>query len=458
MARSYATVGQMITYAYEQVAQSRAAGATVPQNRRFRALTGSLVEYMMMSPRSRDAFMQVILEESLDLGNVVASASASERRPDLSARILPPDGADDDGARLLIALGIGGPVPSARVERLVQRLGDSPRSRLLLIQRKADSAAREDSETVDDHRVRSSTWEKMRGKLAKEDSAHADLWRTIGDIGLTAGLPVVQLPVHPFRLLNSPEIATEFRAHLDVFHAACRAALGVTPRFSTRADQPYPLLQAGDSRGRWGLRFAEVFNGSPTIVIRNGRVLHPLGVALPDDAQDHAAWEKLRADLRAQRGNRTGTPPKHRPMIGVPANPEIEPVRRLLWSVMNPVLLAEHGFVLAPAKHQPLLTATTLALRLERPEDPDGITYTITVGGQREWSSLVPRVQREASAQLPAEEYAVAPRRGWSSSEFVWEVHRALYSLTVPVRRLHRAKRAAARTADQGHTHSRAGE
>lgn len=433
MARSYATVGQMITYAYEQVLRSRSPEARTDTDRLFTALTAFGLEFVMMSPRSREAFVSVMLDEPLELGNVVASEIDDPRRGDLSARVLPPQGEEDDDAVLLIALGIGSPVSAARVARLQPRLGTSSRSRLLLINRKADRVG---PNHRDDPRIIEATWEKTRGKLAREDTGHAALWTALGEVGLTAGLPVVQLPVSPHKLLNSEPIAREFRAHLDVFLRACRAGLGISPRFSTHAGERYALLQAGDSRGRWGLRFSEVFKGSPTIVIRHGELQHPLGIARPDGDQDRAAEKELLARLRRRRGDRTGKAPKCRPMIGVPASPEMEAVRRLLWSVWNPALLAERGFALAPARRQPALTATTLALRLVRPGDPADISYLISVGTDKEWTSLVPRVERESCAALDGETYAVAPRKNWSSSEFVWEVHRALYSLTVPVRPL----------------------
>ncbi|WP_262425909.1 hypothetical protein [Brachybacterium sp. Z12] len=42
-----------------------------------------------------------------------------------------------------------------------------------------------------------------------------------------------------------------------------------------------------------------------------------------------------------------------------------------------------------------------------------------------------PRVTREETAQRPSETYAIAPRKSQSTADFVWEVHRALRSLTI---------------------------
>ena len=54
------------------------------------------------------------------------------------------------------------------------------------------------------------------------------------------------------------------------------------------------------------------------------------------------------------------------------------------------------------------------------------------MGGDREWRHLIPKVTREASEGREEETYAVAPRKSQSTADFVWEVHRALRSLTIP--------------------------
>jgi hypothetical protein len=53
------------------------------------------------------------------------------------------------------------------------------------------------------------------------------------------------------------------------------------------------------------------------------------------------------------------------------------------------------------------------------------------VGGDRDWRNLIPRVTREETPDRPAETYAIAPRKSQSTADFVWEVHRALRSLTI---------------------------
>lgn len=431
MARTYATVGQMITYAYDQVVDARGPAVAPERDLLFTSLSAHLLEFVTMTPRSRAAFSRVLLDEAVELGNIVAGPGLDRVPADLTARILPAEGAEDDGAELLIALSSSAPVGPDRIAELLEVLHPSPRSRLLVVNRKSDAAGFTGRGA---ERVVERTWERMRGKLAKADPGHAELWRTIGEIGLTVGLPVVQLPVDPCRLLNDATTAREFRAHLDAFHRACRVLVGATPRFSTHPSQSEAHLQVGDSRGRWGLQFAEVLDGSPVAVLRGGEVLHPLGIARPTDRAERAEAEELLARLHGRDPERTRPVPVPERMIGATASPRMEAVRRILWAVLNPRLLREHGFELAPSRQQPLLTKSVLGVRLVRPEDPADVTYRITVGGARPWRSLVPRVEREATASLPRESYAVAPRKGQSTGDFVWEVHRALFSLTVPVR------------------------
>lgn len=432
MARSYATVGQMMTFACSKTLRSHGITDAAKREAQFLSLLGHLLEFVTMTPRSRSTFARVLLTEDLELGNLTVEDTHDSRRPDLSARILPEEGKEDDGALLLIALGISGPIAPERVEHLVSLLGDSPRSHLLLLTRKGD---RQRHEKLDPKRIRESHWGKVIGKLAEADPAHGDLWTTIGQIGLTAGLPIVQYPVNPMKLINSKPVAREFRAFLDVFVRACRSAVGTAPRFSTQPGARSALLQAGDSRGRWGLRFSEVLDGSPIRFVRAGEELHALALGPSRDADDEIAETMLLSTLAVGRGSRGAVPPAPRDsMIGQAASPELEASRRLLWAVFNPVLLAEQGFALAAAAEQPPLEPrNALSLRLVRPEDGNDVVYTISVGSEGKWNSLVPRVEREASGEVPAESYAVAPRRGWSAEEFVEEVHKALFSLTVPL-------------------------
>ena len=95
------------------------------------------------------------------------------------------------------------------------------------------------------------------------------------------------------------------------------------------------------------------------------------------------------------------------------------------------MLLRDRGFDPAPSRRQPALTSTTMGLRLLHRGDDSGTEYRLWVGGDREWKNLIPRVTREETAQRPSETYAIAPRKSQSTADFVWEVHRALRSLTI---------------------------
>jgi hypothetical protein len=235
------------------------------------------------------------------------------------------------------------------------------------------------------------------------------------------------------RLLTKASTAREFRAHLDVLHLASRTLLGTSPHFSTRRGQTDAHLQAGVGLHRTGLEFTEVESGSPVHFRRTGQEPVPLGIGrLTDEAEREAAEARL-ASFARRTAWRTddGAPPTPGELVGTAASPELEGARLLLWAIFNPMLLRDRGFEPAPARRQPALTATTMGLRLLHRGDDSGTEYRIWVGGDREWDTLIPRVTREETPQRPAETYAIAPRKNRSTADFVWEVHRALRSLTI---------------------------
>ncbi|MGP5198168.1 hypothetical protein ACTXKN_03315 [Brachybacterium alimentarium] len=167
--------------------------------------------------------------------------------------------------------------------------------------------------------------------------------------------------------------------------------------------------------------------------MRTGSTPIPLGIGLLESEEElDAARERLAVlDRRsAWRSENSGLPDLGE-LIGTAASPEVEGARLLLWAIFNPLLLRDRGFDLAPARRQPALSSTTLSLRLQRRGDDSGTLYRIWVGGDRDWSNLIPRVTREASTDRAEETYAVAPRKSQSTADFVWEVHRALRSLTI---------------------------
>ncbi|MFC0675550.1 hypothetical protein [Brachybacterium hainanense] len=437
MARTYATVGPMMSYAYDRVVDARTPGQAIERGPLFTALLRRMIEFVAMSPSSRRAFVGTMTRLSMSTGSLLAEPDLDDSRPDLMARLLPPAEGPDDGAVLVVVLGAEGRGTRRRIERMLPLLGASPRSRLLLVSR---SAHRAEYEGPGAERVIEASWERISRKLPKADPDHAELWRTIGEMGRTAGQPIVQLPLNPRRLLRDHDLAREMQAHLDVFHHACRVLLGVSPRFSTHPSLREARLQAGDSRGRAGLRFGELEGGVATHAVRGAEVLAPLPIGALEGETDRAAAQELLDRIARGPSWRTAPAPPlgaeapGTELIGTAASADLEGARRLLWSLLNPVLLRELGFEPAPARLQPVVSARALAVRLVAINDPDGPLYRIGVGGRERWRSLTPRVTREACEELPRESYAVAPQKNQSTGEYVWEVHKALFSLTIAPR------------------------
>ena len=426
MARSYATVGQMLTYAVERSSLSLELQGPA----RVEVILRHMLEFVLMSPRSRDAFLRTVARTEHTTGSIAASPRLRRTSPDLVAELLPSSSDSDDGARLGIALRVGGPFGTRQLREMRAALGSSPHHLLLAIARHTDRAELE-GEVPDG--VVATSWARVGRRMPKADPGHAHLWQTLGEVGENAGRPVVQFPVNAKKLLTRAATAREFRAHLDVLHQASRTLLGTSPHFSTRRGQTDAHLQAGVGRQRTGLEFGEVDHGTPVHFVRTGEEPVPLGIGRAgDDAEREQARERLEMFARRTAWRtEAGTPPPPGELIGAPAAPEVEGARLLLWAIFNPMLLRDRGFDPAPSRRQPALTSTTMGLRLLHRGDDSGTEYRIWVGGDREWKNLIPRVTREETAQRPAETYAVAPRKSQSTADFVWEVHRALRSLTI---------------------------
>ena len=426
MARSYATVGQMLTYAVERSSLSLELQGPA----RVEVILRHMLEFVLMSPRSRDAFLRTVARTEHTTGSIAASPRLRRTSPDLVAELLPSSSDSDDGARLGIALRVGGPFGTTQLREMRAALGSSPHHLLLAIARHTDRAELE-GEVPDG--VVATSWARVGRRMPKADPGHAHLWQTLGEVGENAGRPVVQFPVNAKKLLTRAATAQEFRAHLDVLHQASRTLLGTSPHFSTRRGQTDAHLQAGVGRQRTGLEFGEVEHGTPVHFVRTGEEPVPLGIGRAgDDAEREQARERLEMFARRTAWRtEAGTPPPPGELIGAPAAPEMEGARLLLWAIFNPMLLRDRGFDPAPSRRQPALTSTTMGLRLLHRGDDSGTEYRIWVGGDREWKNLIPRVTREETAQRPAETYAVAPRKSQSTADFVWEVHRALRSLTI---------------------------
>ena len=430
MARSYASVGQMLTYAVERSGHSSGVEEWGDGRTRAEIMLRYMLEFVLMAPRSRAAFLRTVARTELSTGTIMAAPRLRAHAPDLIAEMLPSSGAADDGARLGIALSTDGALQPARLTKLRDALGSSPHHLLIAISRKADHRAL-DGELPDG--VVTTSWSRLRARMVKADAGHAPLWDTIGEIGEHSGRPIAQFPVDARKLLTKGRTAREFRAHLDVMQNASRTLLGTSAHFSTRRGQTAAHLQSGVSLQRTGLDFGEVEHGSPVRFLRRGAEPVPLGIGLlGTDEERTAAQERLdqlarRTAWRAEHC----TPPTPQELIGTAASPEVEGARLLLWAVLNPMLLRDRGFDPAPSRRQPALTATHLGLRLLHRGEDRATTYRIWVGGDRDWHNLIPKVTREETPDRPAETYAIAPRKSQSTADFVWEVHRALRSLTI---------------------------
>ena len=430
MARSYASVGQMLTYAVDRSGhapglEGRDAGRT-----RAEAMLRHMLEFVLMAPRSRAAFLRTVARTEAMTGTITAAPRLRPHSPDLIAEILPDSGAADDGARLGIALSTDGVLQPAQLRKLRDALGGSPHHLLVAIARRADHHELE-GEVPDG--VVATSWSRLRARMVKADPGHAPLWDTIGEIGENSGRPIAQFPMDARKLLTKKRTAREFRSHLDVMQLAARTLLGTSAHFSTRRGQTAAHLQSGVGLQRTGLEFGEVEHGSPVRFQRRGEAPVPLGIGVLGTEEEHAAAQDRLDEIARRTAWRAehAAPPVPQELLGAAASPEVEGARLLLWAVLNPMLLRDRGFDLAPSRRQPALTSTQLGLRLlHRGEDP-GTTYRIWVGGEREWSSLIPKVTREETADRPAETYAIAPRKSQSTADFVWEVHRALRSLTI---------------------------
>ena len=430
MARSYATVGQMLTFAMDRSLQSTGLEGWASHPDRSGVILRHMLEFVLMAPRSRSAFLRTVARTAHTTGSIVAAPRLRRNAPDLVAEMFPATAAEEDGARLGIALRTGGAFDVPRLQSLRAALGISPHHLLIAISRRVDLR---DVEGELPAGVICLSWDRLSRRMAEADPGHAALWETIGEIGENSGRPVVQFPVDAKKLLTRRAVAREFRAHLDVLHQAGRTLLGSSAHFSTRRGQATAHLQVGVGLHRTGLEFGEVKHGTPVHLLRTGQEPTPLGIGrLEDPTARAAARERLDA-LARRRSWRTGArlPQVPTELVGTPASPEVEGARLLLWGIFNPMLLRDRGFDLAAARRQPALTASTLGLRLHHRGDDSRTTYRIWVGGEREWRQLIPNVTREASDVRGEETYAIAPRKNQSTADFVWEVHRALRSLTI---------------------------
>src|SRR5699024_8248970 len=106
MARSYATVGQMLTYAMDRSVQSAGLEGWTSHPDRADVVLRHMLEFVLMAPRSRSAFLRTAARTEHATGSIVAAPRLRRNAPDLVAEMFP--SSTDDGARLGIALRTGG--------------------------------------------------------------------------------------------------------------------------------------------------------------------------------------------------------------------------------------------------------------------------------------------------------------------------------------------------------------
>ena len=108
MARSYATVGQMLTYAVERTVNAPESAERTERPVRADAILRHMLEFVLMAPRSRRAFLRTVLRTERATGSIVAAPRLHRHSPDLVAEILPTSPESDDGARLGIVVSTDG--------------------------------------------------------------------------------------------------------------------------------------------------------------------------------------------------------------------------------------------------------------------------------------------------------------------------------------------------------------
>src|SRR5699024_2226344 len=174
MARSYATVGQMLTYAMDRSTQSAGLEGWSSHPDRADVVLRHMLEFVLMAPRSRSAFLRTVARTEHATGSIVAAPRLRRNAPDLVAEMFP--STTEDGARLGIALRTGGSFDASRLESLRAALGTSPHHLLIAISRRSDLQGAEGELP---HGVVTLSWGRLSRRMAKADQGHAALWETI---------------------------------------------------------------------------------------------------------------------------------------------------------------------------------------------------------------------------------------------------------------------------------------
>src|SRR5699024_4790158 len=100
MAHSYATVGQMMTYAIDRSVVSPAVQMPRDRNRDVELLRRHMLEFVLMAARSRDAFLRPVAQTVHTPGSITSAPRMRSTSPHLIAELLPSSSETDDSVRL----------------------------------------------------------------------------------------------------------------------------------------------------------------------------------------------------------------------------------------------------------------------------------------------------------------------------------------------------------------------
>lgn len=419
MARSSLSTGRMISYAFDMSQRAVAGGSgagVITKRTKREELVRHMLEYVLRDPKARSAFGEVILRSEDELSAFRTSSRTGSEQFDLEASV-----DADPVARIAIDITVDGPVDDAQVGDALAAL-PTPESRLVLLMPRH----RKSSLEVTDERLIRTTWATFTKRLVKKDPKRAEFWRLIGELSEDAPSTSVFRAGSPRRLLDQ-DLVTEFRSHLDTLRLAADELYGRPVRFSTSRRGPGAWLQVGASGTGLGLEFDAVEEGSPVWLVgtRPHRTFALNIGSLTDDETRDRAVRRLRAISSGERWrNDAAYVPNLPEFIGEPASVGFEEVRALLWDVFDPDLLAAAGFPLV-ARRQPDLEADMLGVRVRREGDPRAGTFLVSVGGSKNWKTLLPRVTREFDGRT----YVIQAAKGDTPEDLVSAVHAALLSL-----------------------------
>src|SRR5699024_6819520 len=151
MARSYATVGQMMSYAIDRSVVSPDVQMPRDRNRDVELLLRHMLEFVLMAARRRDAFLRTVAQTDHTTGSITSAPRMSSTAPALIAERRPSSSDTDESARQGTSLRVGhAPRPTGPDRRAPAQLqryrrlgapGDLPARRRTVLRPTAEQAA-----------------------------------------------------------------------------------------------------------------------------------------------------------------------------------------------------------------------------------------------------------------------------------------------------------------------------